>query len=526
MAKHPGGSGRGNKGVAVIDDPSRPDCKHCGGFMRANQTQWACTICGRKVERNYKTVRATPDDFYDVWGFDTDRAERHAAKCHKGKRLIVTSAQNNTEAHAILPALIRYAKYHKCQLAIIPSHYKNITLFKRGDKKEWCDAVQPYLVKGDIQFGNVLVRSDVKINATTLWPLASKQSHGGPHNWTVFGHPQIQSEPVASPGNMMPKRMYTTASCTLPNYSVSDNGEKARFHHCQGALIIENAGSHCFVRRLNADSDGSFYDLDKYVTADGVTTGHSIAALIPGDEHVKFNAVKGVTYTNRDSIVRTLRPEYIVRHDILDGYAGSHHHDKDPVIQFRKHHNGDNNYRRELDQCVDFINETTPDYSTTLIVPSNHHDHLTRWLNTVDLKKDHTNALLIAELSLLVREAVMRGDDCDPFKLYASPLLTCRHEFLNRNEPFLIGDVDQSQHGDVGANGSRGAAKSMARSTFKMNIGHSHGARECQGVVQAGTSTHRLEYERGLSDHSTTHIVQYANHKRTLIDIIDGRWHL
>jgi hypothetical protein len=325
---------------------------------------------------------------------------------------------------------------------------------------------------------------------------------------------------------MMPKRMYTTASCTEPNYSISDNGEKARFHHCQGALIIENAGTHCFVRRLNADSDGSFYDLDKYVTADGVTTGHNIAALIPGDEHVKFNACKAVTYTNRDSIVNTLRPEFIVRHDILDGYAGSHHHDKDPVLQFRKHHNGDNDYRRELDECVDFINETTPDYATTLIVPSNHHDHLARWLHSADMRKDHTNALLIAELNLRMREAALTGGDYDPFKLYAQSRLTCRHEFLNRNEPFLIGDVDQSPHGDVGANGSRGSAKTMARTTFKMNIGHSHGARECQGVVQSGTSTRRLDYERGLSDHSITHIVQYLNHKRTLIDIIDGRWHL
>jgi hypothetical protein len=49
----------------------------------------------------------------------------------------------------------------------------------------WCDDVKPYLVKGDIQFGNVLIRSDVKINATTLWPLSGKQAHGGAHNDTI-----------------------------------------------------------------------------------------------------------------------------------------------------------------------------------------------------------------------------------------------------------------------------------------------------------------------------------------------------
>jgi hypothetical protein len=492
--------------------------------MKSNgKKDWKCQSCGSCHQKSF--IKGPRDDFRVSWGFDTDSAEKHARRCEKGKRLLVTSAQNNTEVDFnFLESLKQAAKYYKCDIAIIPVHYKNVTLFKRDDKKEWFPDVLPYLVKGDIQFNNVLIRSDVKINATTLWPLAGKQAHGGPHKWTVFGHPQIQSEPVASPGNMMPKRMYTSASCTVENYSITDMGEKARFHHCIGGLILEKFNDVCFVRRINAAPDGTFYDLDKHFSPDGVTEGHRIDALVPGDEHVKFNAAKKPTYTDKGSIVKKLKPRYIVRHDVLDGYAGSHHHEKDPVLQFRKHHNGDNDYRRELDQCIDFINDTTPSDAVTLIVPSNHHDHLSKWLNSVDMRKDHTNALLIAELNLRMREAALMGKEYDPFYLYASPRLTCRFEFMSRNEPYLIGDVDHSQHGDVGTNGSRGSAKSMAKTTYKMTIGHSHSARECQGVVQVGSSTGRLDYERGLSDHSITHCIQYENGKRTLIDIIDGKW--
>jgi len=103
--------------------------------------------------------------------------------------------------------------------------------------------------------------------------------------------------------------------------------------------------------------------------------------------------------------------------------------------------------------------------------------------------------------------------------------LTCKYRFLDRNEPFYIYDVDVSQHADVGPNGSRGSARGLAKTPDKMTIAHAHGARIFQGVYQVGVSTGRLEYERGLSDHSNTHCLHYKNGKRTLLDIIDGRYH-
>jgi len=122
-----------------------------------------------------------------------------------------------------------------------------------------------------------------------------------------------------------------------------------------------------------------------------------------------------------------------------------------------------------------------------------------------------------------MREAALNGDNYDPFYLYCKDRLTCKHEFLERNTPFYIHDVDHAQHGDVGTNGSRGSAAALAKTPDKLTIGHSHGARIFQGVYQAGVSTDRLEYERGLGDHSNTHVIQYKDGKRTLIDIYDHK---
>ena len=521
--KQPGGSGRGNKGRAVIDDPSRPDCDKCGGWMKSDgKKQWRCTECGyhQIKDRNKKKH----DDFRTTWGFDIEAAEKHARRCEKNKRLIVTSAQNNTSVDKrFLQSLKKAAEHYNCEIAIVPSHYKNASSWQLEDKKEWDKEVQPYLVKTDIEFGHIIIKSDVRILATTLWPLDGKQSHGGDHH-IIFGHPQISVQPVANAGDQFPKRLYTTGSVTVPHYDIGDRGEKARFHHVQGALLLEKSGDFCFVRQLNADERGHFYDLDTKFSPRKVTHGHRALSLTTGDEHVKFNTVANETYLGRGSIVKKLKPHYLIRHDILDCYALSHHHTKDPMVQFIKFHNGDDDIVAELDQVVDFLNKTTPKESVTLIVPSNHHDHLLKAINRISPNDDHKNAIFIAEMQASMRRRALEGANYDPFFLYLKERLKCKCEFLDRNESYIVGGVDMSQHGDVGTNGSRGSAKAFARSTHKMNIGHGHGARVVQGVYQAGVSTSRMEYERGYSDHSNTHVLQYPNGKRTLLDIYGGKW--
>ena len=516
------GSGRGNRGVVVNQEMDRPDCPECGGFMKSNGVKmWCCTDCGKKL------TKVTKDEgikrFNDALGFDPIPAEALARKCEKSKRIIISSAQNNSELdHSFFKALKQAADYYNCPLAVIPSHYRNVTLWSKEDTKEFDPFVKPYLVKSDIQFGDVKIRPDVKIPPTTLNPLSGKHAHAG-RDWLVFGHPQLAREPVATLGDGMPKVMFTTGSVTKPNYTQSDAGYKAEFHHCNAALILEKCGDDVFIRQLMANDKGHIYDLDLRFTPNGYSSGHKAVAITMGDEHVKFNIIEKETY-GKGGLVDLLKPKYIVRHDVLDGYAGSHHHEKEPMVQFLKHHSGDNDYRAEVEQAIDFINRTTPSYATNLIVPSNHHDHLTKFLNRVDLKEDHTNAIFIAELQLAMRKSALKGENFDPFYLYAKDRITVKTTWLERSQPFLIDGVDHSQHGDVGPNGSRGSPVGFARTPDPMTAGHIHKLLIKMGFFSSGTSTGRLEYEKGLSDHSNGHVVQYKGGKRACIDFINGRF--
>jgi hypothetical protein len=277
---------------------------------------------------------------------------------------------------------------------------------------------------------------------------------------------------------------------------------------------------------LNADHQGNFYDLDELFTPTEVIPNQKALSVTLGDEHVKWLLpnVRTATFTDPKSIINTLKPEFIIRHDIVDGYAGSHHH-KDYKTQYSKFYHGDDDYRRELQEVADHINATTPDWATSYIVKdSNHHHHIEQWLDKADDRLDHVNADLISEMRTMLRAAIREGDSRDIFELWLRPKLTVNVLFLDPDVPCMIGGVDHSQHGHKGANGARGSAKGFARTTHKATIGHSHSAHIVKSVYQVGKSCGVLEYESGLSSHTNTHCVQYPNGKRTLVDILGNDW--
>lgn len=519
--------------MASPDSAQRPQC--CGKPMKKNsrtaagRIRYQCSYCGRSTTGSGESSEHP--------GYDPAASKAYLKRLREEikagqRKFVVTAAQNNTRPHlGFLEALERYCAANGARLIVIPVHYKNISLYTAAQqyKKAWAAELQPYLIDGRLQLGGgVCVRADVKIQATAANPLSGLQPLTG-KSWSIYGHSQVAMEPIATPATKRPGRSYTTGAITVENYSQTKDGAKAKFHHVMGALVVEvdKRRRHAFVRQINAERSGAFYDLDAYYTPEKITRGHRALAIVPGDEHVKHLCprVRHATYDGKHSIVNTLRPEYIVRHDVLDAYACSHHHEKDPITQFLKYWNRDHDMRAELDDVVEFINSTTPEDAETLIVPSNHHDHLGKWLARADDKTDHQNAMLIQELRHQQRQSGLKGGTTDPFELYLRPRLTCKFTFLDRNTQHLLAGVDHSQHGDVGVNGSRGSARALANTTHKVNVGHSHGARIVKSVYQGGTSTViPLEYMRGLSEASNTHTLEYQNGKRTLLDIINGKW--
>jgi hypothetical protein len=157
---------------------------------------------------------------------------------------------------------------------------------------------------------------------------------------------------------------------------------------------------------------------------------------------------------------------------------------------------------------------------------------LLRWLKEADFRKDPENAEFYLDAQREVYAAIRRNDST--FDLFAwavkraggSPAL----RFLREDESFVLcrhaGEgIECGMHGDQGPNGARATLQNLARMGRKSNTGHAHSAAILDGVYRAGTKSNMdMGYNKGPSSWSHSDIVTYANGKRAIITMRNGKW--
>lgn len=460
----------------------------------------------------------------------------------KPHRYIITTAQNATPVDDnFFKCLTTYATLTNSQILVIGTRYKNPTSVWSASQEgeEWWDKrIVPYLVTENKQLSpSLMVIADIKIQPTATNPLSGFDTYTGVMSG-VFGHPKIQLKTIPTPNQNLPKILTTTGAITGKNYTDSKAGKKGEFHHSLGACIVEvDYDGITHIRHVHANTDGSFYDLDKYITTKGVTEYNRIAGLVCGDIHAEFidPSVEAGTFSDANSICNVLRPEVIVYHDVEDFYRRNHHHKGNHLLAFAKHHLGRNNVEEGLQITADFIDKHTRPDCTNIIVKSNHDEALNRWLREADPKQDPENAILYHYLMYHTLSNVKPTSTgfsfLDPFAFWCKNpvkqkgMLNDSTLFLGRDESFTIKDIEVGFHGDQGPNGSRGSIKSFTKIGPKTVIGHSHTPGIEEGVYQVGVSARLdLEYVSGPSSWLQTHCVIYPDGKRTLIHLINGKW--
>lgn len=456
------------------------------------------------------------------------------------KRYLITAAQSETFVHSeFLETLKVAAKHLDAELVVIPFRYKNPTSRAEQAKQNkaawWDDRLAPYLFNTRKKLcDNLVLAADVKISPTASSPLTGFESLTGAES-CIIGSPKMQFKSVPAPSSRFPKILSTTGACTGKNYSDTKAGKIGEFHHFLGAVVVEVQGKKFHLRQVNADRvDGSFTDLDKHYTPGGVFDAPPALALVMGDTHVRVTdpAVDRATF-GEDGMVETLNPETLVFHDLIDGETVNPHDADDPFAAAAKQKAGRSDVRAELQQVVDFVNDRA-DGRKVVIVDSNHHDFLRRWV-AKNLRygcHDSKNTRVFLESALAMYDSARvteKGAEYDdPFlywiqKLGAGANVRC----LGTDESFKVAGVECGMHGHQGPNGARGSLKNLARLGAKVISGHSHTPGIEEGHYQVGTSTPRkLNYTRGPGSWLNTHAVVYASGKRALLTVIDGAWRL
>ncbi|HEY7822448.1 MAG TPA: hypothetical protein VIG24_06435 [Acidimicrobiia bacterium] len=473
-------------------------------------------------------------------------------------RYIITAAQNNTDCHVeFFENLVAYAEWVGAQVMVGSFSYNRASYSQKATKRDlgpteddrkedWYDPIfEPYWMDEAVELAPMLTwRGELNIQPTAKRPLSDLQTYGGRQS-TIFPHTKFAMESVAGTKADGAKLTYTTGTATMMNYIKKKAGLQAEFHHSYGAVIVEvDHDGNWFVRQLNADRDGTFYDIPdkgqvgaiKVARGEVYADGEDVEAVNWGDTHVRVidQEQKELAF-GAGGILDSLRPKHQIHHDVLDFAVKQSHHDRhNPHARARKHAKGWTRIDEEVLEVKKFLDEVRRPWCTTIVVEANHDRHLDRWLAESDFRHDDSNAIFYLECELAFRKAIAEDPDRDWSHLHEALKrmgLPADDLFLGVDDGFILcaedgsDGIECSLHGDIGPNGSRGSPLGLSKMGRRANSGHTHSACVIDGLYVAGTLAQlSQEWNRGPSSWSHSHIVTYPNGKRTIITCYNGKW--
>lgn len=446
-------------------------------------------------------------------------------KIKKYKRFIVTSAVNGQKANLnFLKSLENYCKVNDALILIVPSYNKI------GSTSEW--HFDSELMKYDFVFSEINLNdnvqiSDIRITARQISPITGLGRLVQKDKSAIFGSPKQSLEYIPISNVKYPHALMSTGAITLANYTDLLNGKMrqsflAKNDHVNGAIVVEIEDDALYhFRQIQCDDNGNFVDLGVLYTKN--KTKKVKSTLVIGDYHAGEHDVSAESAWIE--VAKKINPIQIVMHDIQDGLSTNPHEKGNFVLLAKRSKKAQLDVKGEFRKVGEVLNTWTDLVRKIIVVRSNHDEFLHRWLATGTFSNDPYNFQIGCEL------ANKMVDGIDPLieglKKYGNLKNKNKIKFLERDEDFKIAGIELGNHGDLGANGSRGSKANLEKTYGKAVIGHSHTPGILRGVYQVGTTSKlKLEYNRGPSSWLHCSCIVYENGQRQLINSIEGKWHL
>ncbi|MEY4507993.1 MAG: hypothetical protein RLZZ450_115 [Pseudomonadota bacterium] len=442
------------------------------------------------------------------------------------KRYIISCAVNDTRVHpGFFASMKQYAKHNGAELLIVAAKYKNPTA-KRGSAKKLRDEtyaaqVVPYLTNDEIKLGPQLTLfANLPIQPTASNPTSGLEVFCKSSS-AIVGHVKRAMQVVPTE-HLTPRVLWSTSACTVAKYSRSRAGLKAKKHHVIGAVVVEvKRNGKFFIRNVTANSDGSFSDLDTFYTPTGAVENDNALSVTAGDIHVGQDDERSLRAL--EQLVGLMQPDHLVVHDVLDFDARSHHRRSPQERYERRFHTVD----AELDANAAFYQRVLrwAVQRDVVVVESNHHEHLMRWLREFDVENDVGNAPTYHRMwSDLYTEFDRTGEWANPYeRAMRQRGVGARVRFLKRSDSFKLASVEGGFHGDDGVSGSRGSILAYTKLGCKVTIGHSHTPGIRDGVFQTGvTGSLDMGYNRRPTTWLHAHVVLHRDGKRQMVVVVEG----
>jgi hypothetical protein len=490
------------------------------------------------------------EDTPRTWLSDTLRVE--GIEDPRGRKFIFTSAQNDAEIHApFWRSLQTYANLLDADIIVGPLTYETQWWSENNPlSRSYAPEIAEYLCFGQMEIGpNFIFAGEMNTLPTARRPISDLTTYSR-GRWGVFPHPMIQLKSVPSTDpTVQAHQVMTTGSVTRPKIIPRKAGVKSLFHQQLGAAIVEfDEEGRVFCRHLLADEDGSFYDLDVFVSGDGFDFHDGVAAVTLADAHVRkmdpancaatFGFNPKTKATLRNSLIETVRPAKAFIHDVFDNEARNHHHVHDNAYSYEMAIRGRESVQDEVREAAEFLAELTElDIGQIVVVDSNHDIALERYAREGRYRNDGINVrygMKLEDVYLAWREETALALDAGK-KPRSFSLLewACRDALGSALDPViwchdgqshLVDGIQCGHHGFRGANGARGTVAGYAQLGVPMSIGDKHSPEILDGVYVAGAMQLQMGYNKGPSGWAVTHIIQYPNGKRTLVTLQEGHW--
>ena len=437
----------------------------------------------------------------------------------KTKRYVVTCAVSNAPVDKdFLAILDLFCKEESAELVVIPQDYQWNDAVKGRQQSDYDPLIADKLLSTDIELDkHVHIKGSYPLHCTLVNPLQGLGS-ASPGKSCIFGHPVRAMRAIATANDKFPLLNYTSGAITKPRYTRSKSGHKAQGHHKISAMFVESDGKgEAHFHELNySEKYKNMQMIDKVYTKDSISFD-SVAGVVCGDEHVAICDKETIdaVFKGKNSLVGVLNPEIVCHNDLFDMHGTNHHIQNDLTTRFRRRIAGVNDVEKELKLTLKHLTDNKKGHRyKSLIVPSNHTEHLCSWLNNAQLaKEDPINYEIFHYLNYLKFKGIKEGDYKHAFQQYCSEHLENYDDVIwpSRNSEYKIKGYVVSNHLDKGPNGSRGSAAGIAALGQPTIGGHSHSPCIVGCVRQVGCQFKTAGYAIGLSSWLTTNAAIYNN---------------
>lgn len=462
-----------------------------------------------------KVINSDPNKSREYY----DKSASDEGKSNKRVYFITSAIAGCALDEHFYKSIRQFCKHREAKLVVFPM--RGIT----SKDEEYNEDVLKELESSfftDYVFNSNVEGFDIGMSPTQMNPLTGLERIAERSSVIVASPKQnMDTIPVGNVG--VPHIIQSTGSITRPLYVQNRIGLLASNDHIVGGIVLEVEDDYIFhIRQVQADKDGSFYDLNNKYTLSEVKENISAEAFVMGDIHCGNEDPSAMKAWKE--ILDEVKPKHVLFHDLFDSQSISHHLENNITAKA----NRENIFallNSELDNVCKFLHELTSKYKDTTfsVVASNHDEHLNRYLDEGRFIRDHHNYRLALQLALY------RCDGLNPIEEYLNHRFGAikNLKWLRRDEDFKIAGVQLAVHGDHGPNGARGSLGGLEKSYHNSITGHAHSPKILRDAWQVGTSTKfDMNYNVGPSSWLHASCLLYNNGQRQMIISVDGSWRI